>query len=541
MPRQNWSAKPPVGTPLDRSHPLSQGLVFLFPMNEGGGLVTYDAVRGLVGRMGSTLTWAAGPSGPAVDFPLAGVGGSTNHITVPDIEPVRLGGPLTIGMRHSMRTTGGSGLGRFLSREGATNGLIFYVNSGYMVQAGGVNSSGHPAVATGWATVSMSFDPAVRITYLVNGTPGAAISALSASGTGAGSWAIGNRTAGARGYDGLMSMMALWNRALTMSEQQLFQVDPFCMFAPPVWRRYFILEGGGGATEAVAGGVAGVSTVSGTLSSTVPVAGAAAGVSTASGAVGATVPVAAASAGTSTVGGTVTVAAGVAGASAGVSTVGGTLSSTVPISAASAGVSTVGGTVRATVAVLGAVAGVSTVGGSARATVPISAASAGVSTVSGTLASQGQELAVGAVAGVSTVGGSLSATVPISAASAGVSTASADLTVTPAEGSSESVAGASAGVSTVAGTLSGQASIAALVASTSSLAAALRAFRVVAGSAASVSTVSANLSGGEELLPAIRAASSDGAYGTVVSSDVALTGVTADRVLMGATASDSEG
>jgi hypothetical protein len=64
--------KPPWGAPLDRSHPLAQGLRADFLLNEGMGPVVQDAVNGLVNTPSATVsqwpTWGPSPSGVAPVF-----------------------------------------------------------------------------------------------------------------------------------------------------------------------------------------------------------------------------------------------------------------------------------------------------------------------------------------------------------------------------------------------------------------------------------------------------------------------------------------
>ena len=60
--------KPPLGIPIDPSHPLAKGLVGYWPMLENGGVITQDA--SLNGNTGTIVgaTWVAGKFGPCLSF-----------------------------------------------------------------------------------------------------------------------------------------------------------------------------------------------------------------------------------------------------------------------------------------------------------------------------------------------------------------------------------------------------------------------------------------------------------------------------------------
>lgn len=67
-----WTRKPPYGTPIDRSHPLSQGLRCFFALNEPSGTVVRDAVAGLAANTFDHTSpaglWARTPWGAALSF-----------------------------------------------------------------------------------------------------------------------------------------------------------------------------------------------------------------------------------------------------------------------------------------------------------------------------------------------------------------------------------------------------------------------------------------------------------------------------------------
>lgn len=63
--------KPGVGTQIDWSHPLANGLVFAWILNEGSG-TAMNLVSRVVSSLGGAATWTPGSNGPRVNIPQAG-------------------------------------------------------------------------------------------------------------------------------------------------------------------------------------------------------------------------------------------------------------------------------------------------------------------------------------------------------------------------------------------------------------------------------------------------------------------------------------
>ena len=79
-----WTYKPPYGVKLNRSHPLAQGLVSCYLLNEGGGNTIFDLVQGDRGLLQSgaplsQCTWSAGgvhflgANQAGINIPLSGL------------------------------------------------------------------------------------------------------------------------------------------------------------------------------------------------------------------------------------------------------------------------------------------------------------------------------------------------------------------------------------------------------------------------------------------------------------------------------------
>lgn len=69
MPAEPYQFKPTIGTPIDWTQPLAQGLQSFFVANETAGNTLYDATGNLnlaAVNFGATNPWGSGPSGPGI-------------------------------------------------------------------------------------------------------------------------------------------------------------------------------------------------------------------------------------------------------------------------------------------------------------------------------------------------------------------------------------------------------------------------------------------------------------------------------------------
>jgi hypothetical protein len=298
------------------------------------------------------------------------------------------------------------------------------------------------------------------VSVVTNSTTGGAVTAATVNNFTIGGVLSG--TSNAAFYtDGWIADFRLYTRALSPAEVwQLY--DPQTrgeLFLPPRWQ-VMTAPPAGGATEALSGTSAGVSTASAALSATVALSGTSAGVSTASAALSATVALSGTSAGVSTASANLTVTAGateaLSGTSAGVSTASAALSATVALSGTSAGVSTASAALSSTVALSAAVAGASaasaalTVAGPPLALNPATDGMWGGIALWGIVGREWGELdasfaIAGASAGTSAASGAILVDAALSGSSAAVSAAIALLSSTvPLSGSSAAVSSASA-------------------------------------------------------------------------------------------------
>jgi hypothetical protein len=105
--------KPPLGVPIDRSHPLVRDLVFLLPANEGSGSSVSDVASGGSASLVNGPTWFGSERGIGVLL-----NGTSQYINVPDSTRLGLTGSFTIAIVAKI-TGVGSGSFNDLMRHAA--------------------------------------------------------------------------------------------------------------------------------------------------------------------------------------------------------------------------------------------------------------------------------------------------------------------------------------------------------------------------------------------------------------------------------------
>ena len=240
-----WKSKPPPGVPLDWGHPLVQGLVCAFPYNEGGG-VPVDHVTERIPEALPTIdpyAWTArSPYGVTFD-PKPGASG-TVYLIGTTLRPI-INKPLTIALGYTPR---------------ATDQWLYSIGS-----AGGLRSLIHCRINSTSLDFNLWVDD-LNVTGVTNATDefmsficrladdgtqsiyknGAFVGSRAAGGLYAGTdrFDIGRRIDQGGSANGHFSYFYVWDRALSEQEIAELHADPYQMFAPPVWRRYFVPAGG---------------------------------------------------------------------------------------------------------------------------------------------------------------------------------------------------------------------------------------------------------------------------------------------------------
>jgi hypothetical protein len=272
-----WPQKPPLGTPLDREHPLAQGRVLDLLLNENGGNrvsdLSYNAAPGTV----TGPAWVGGIRGPALNFAAANNyitwGAAPAHLKliasdltiVAWIKPSEMALNIVAGTDRNTADGGWSLLtnttGRLAFSIGATVALS--KNSVYAVDV--------------WQQVAVTYAWAARaVTYYVNGVAvDTDTQTVDIGYTATRPFVIGvdpNDLAG-NDFQGLLDSVAVYNRVLIAGEMARLYLQPFCMYRRPrleLWAALLSEEEGATYTSS-GGGTAGKATAAAAGTFTAPV------------------------------------------------------------------------------------------------------------------------------------------------------------------------------------------------------------------------------------------------------------------------------
>lgn len=248
-----WGAtKPPPGVTLNRSHPLALGLIFSLSLREGNGAFI-DDIAGTVNPVSNGMTWRSSAWGPGLNT----VQASSQFSTFDNSRLWSLNVPLTCAWGFVPTTTGINQAVWQTDTNGTThtgvqalllsgNGLEVTIgdNTNNTISARRTGTSGASAAAAGipFTCVQVIRGLTDMSTYC-NGAP----LSMTYTGSGAGlvnALSVGNlgrRLGGSTIYaNGTLLSLMIWNRALSDGEARELSIAPYQMFAPPVWRRYFV-------------------------------------------------------------------------------------------------------------------------------------------------------------------------------------------------------------------------------------------------------------------------------------------------------------
>lgn len=248
MPGQGyWLTRPPAGTPVDPAHPLAQGLRYLWTCSEGAG-----GVQNALGGKGLGFTtapllnayWSMTKRGSCMTFfPNSGFMQFEPDavLGLPTVEATLLWGYQKLdGTARSSGafgvTDGASAIGTHLPYA---DGTVYWDFGG--------NSEGSTRLSVSSLTFGddlWAFTTGSRgMEIWQNGVRRASNSATPTRTNSGGAFYWGK-------HDGVTDcdFAAIWHcaiygRQLTAGEIQAVSAAPYSMFAPPVWRRYFVPAG----------------------------------------------------------------------------------------------------------------------------------------------------------------------------------------------------------------------------------------------------------------------------------------------------------
>lgn len=245
--RFRWRTKPPLGALLNRSHPLTRGLINCFLFNERAGLTAYDLARSLTGTFatGGITPWGAdsvesgastiGLTAPAVNIPVADVD------YLGDLSCIAFG-TLRIGssFHHIFGKSASNGATNnpleFRASNAATPALQIVTadasNLNLWVTSSTVSLGVHHQLAVTRPRV-LNTAP----TFYIDGRPCATAtlsaggSAVTATGTNA-DIRLWRRTDGGTAYDGWLTMLLVYNRIVQAAEMRELHVNPYQIILP---------------------------------------------------------------------------------------------------------------------------------------------------------------------------------------------------------------------------------------------------------------------------------------------------------------------
>lgn len=229
--------QPPVGTSINKNHPLAKGLVGCWLLNEGGGKKAIDSsgMNQLEGVVSSSSVFTVKQRGSCVSFP-SGANSMVNLGTQPIFST--LTGNMTLSAWINTSTVG-SGVRNITGVFGAgSSGTIFDINR----TAGKLDGTwANTVIATGSVVLSINtWYHVVMVRYgstgswtcdfYINGVLDNSTSGI-ATNPNAGTFGIiGALASNSAPFFGFINDVKMYNRALSASEIRQLYTSPYSMF-----------------------------------------------------------------------------------------------------------------------------------------------------------------------------------------------------------------------------------------------------------------------------------------------------------------------
>lgn len=235
--------KPTRGICLNRSHPLSRGLVGLWLFNEGSGGQVFDlSGNNNTGSLVADTYFGPGKFGSALDFD-----GNGDYVDVKNFTNFNGKSAITVNVWVNIGSITDAN-GRLLDHRDGSNGFIFFINNPSTVPNGSLNfmvdtvTGTHrqeyiSAPPTGvWLMLTGVYDKNAsdlmkiyqngveQTTNLVNAGTGNIVDDSTDLSIGS------NHGSNSRDFAGKIDHATIYNRALSASEIALLYREPFCMF-----------------------------------------------------------------------------------------------------------------------------------------------------------------------------------------------------------------------------------------------------------------------------------------------------------------------
>lgn len=230
-PGAKFLRKPPLGTLIDWSHPLSHGLRACWLMNEGTGSYLLEPITG---RQGVGASWIVGSDGPLM---------TSVAVVIPYHPSLRPKNDFTLVTRRVLPSISGDEFGNILStNEDST--FEFHVSicvvgfsiiriryGGSFWQLGTVPTGDHIHGLTRSAAGVANY----YVDGVLNDTTGVGSGAIADSGLDL----LMGEEPGGFSYTQQVNWTLLYDRVLSAAELRSFNTDQFAYLQPPNSRRFF--------------------------------------------------------------------------------------------------------------------------------------------------------------------------------------------------------------------------------------------------------------------------------------------------------------
>lgn len=231
--------KSPLGTPINRAHPLARGLVGCWLMNEGAGSKIYDLSGNVnTGTFGNETYWTPGRNGPAIGFD-----GVNDYASMGDV--TFLDGLTTASWSWWMKVITPPTLETSVFRKDSAWIPLQFIEAGTLWRSIVWTSSGrltweHDVTITTaeWTYLTLTYDGA-NVRLYKNGVLDKGPQALTGTLNNSANPLVLGSTGSAEPFNGLIDDVRTYNRALSAQEAQQLYLNPYAMFEQyPVWRDY---------------------------------------------------------------------------------------------------------------------------------------------------------------------------------------------------------------------------------------------------------------------------------------------------------------
>lgn len=234
--------KPPRGTQLNRTHPLTRNLNVCWLFNEGAGAKVFDlSGNGWTGTLQGAPSWVAGRFGSVLHY-------DGDNDSVETSSPVISSAPISVSLWFKVDE---------LPSTRAEDGTLIIqrtIGSPYQSFRTLINDADNRILmliydSTGVNTISISSEPAIQagiwyhVVFILDSNYNAYMYVNGVQQTGTGNLGsfynandvlrLGSRTGTADDFKGQIDLVTIFNRALLASEITLLYCEPFCMFDRP--------------------------------------------------------------------------------------------------------------------------------------------------------------------------------------------------------------------------------------------------------------------------------------------------------------------